>query len=242
MGDAVIQQQAPSAPNGRHEPLLAFTGVSMEYTRPSGGRIAIVHGLTFGVGRGEFVCIAGRSGSGKTTVLMLAAGLLAPTTGSISWHSLALDTISDHELTSDRGRHVGLVFQNGGLISSLRASENVALPGMAVPHGSDAISRVDAKSRVAELLDQVGLPDRAAHFPAALSGGEQQRVALARALFRDPPLLLIDEPTANLDRQSATAIIDLLVRLRDTGRGILVASHDEQLIRRADRVIQMEIE
>lgn len=100
--------------------------------------------------------------------------------------------------------------------------------------------RTDATARVAELLDAVGLTNRGSHFPAALSGGEQQRVAIARSLFRDPPLLLVDEPTANLDRTAAGMVTDLLLRLRDEGRGLLVASHDERLIARASRVIEME--
>lgn len=208
----------------------------MEYARANGGSIRVVEGLTLEVEPGELVCIKGRSGSGKTTILLIAAGLLTPTAGSVAWRTVALAGVAEDELTAERGRHVGIVFQNGGLIGSLRASENVALPGMAIGSGGSAMARTTT------LLADVGLADRASHFPAALSGGEQQRVAIARSLFRDPPLLLIDEPTANLDRESATAVIDLLVRLRSAGRGILSASHDEQLVSRADRVIQMESE
>lgn len=213
--------------------LMALSDVVMEYPLPAGGALRVVDGFSMVVRPQEMVCLAGRSGSGKTTVLMIAAGLLRPTAGAVHWGDLALTSLTGDALTTERGRRVGIVFQGAALIWALRASENVALPGMAA-------NGTNAAARTVRLLDEVGLSNRASHFPATLSGGEQQRVAIARALFRDPPLLLVDEPTANLDRQSAAAVIDLLLRLRDAGRGLLVASHDERLIASADRVVAME--
>ena len=214
-------------------PLLTLADTVMEYPRSGGSALRVVDRVSLTVRGGEMVCLAGRSGSGKTTIVMIAAGMLRPSGGEVHWGEVPIRSLSRDALTAERGRHIGVVFQNAALLSALRASENVALPGMAE-------NGTDARERAARLLDEVGLLDRAAHFPAALSGGEQQRVAIARSLFRDPPLLLVDEPTANLDRHSASAVVDLLSGLRDAGRGLLVASHDERLIAAADRVIAME--
>lgn len=228
--DAVATDSGVGAPPA----LLVLHDIVMEYGLPGGGALRVVDGMTLSVRSGEVVCLAGRSGSGKTTVLMICAGLLRPTAGGVRWGGVDLSELTGDALTAERGRHIGIVFQNGALIGSLRASENVAIPGMAGGDGPDPAARAAA------LLHVVGLPDRGSHFPGMLSGGEQQRVAIARSLFRDPPLLLVDEPTANLDRHAAADVVDLLVRLRDSGRGLLVASHDERVIAAAGRVIEME--
>lgn len=207
----------------------------MSYTDTAGAPLHVIRGLNLSVSPGELVCLAGRSGSGKTTVMMIAAGLLAPTAGTVQWGDFELGTMSDDERARERGRRLGLVFQHAGLIATLRASENVALAGMV-----GRSMRNGASGRVEHLLNVVGLADRARHYPAQLSGGEQQRVALARALFNDPPLLLADEPTANLDRTTANDIIALLVALRGEGRALLVATHDEAMASAADAVIRVD--
>lgn len=237
MGDAVIvpgQSRTPrqSVPDGS---VLTLRGVGMEYTDSNGQPLWVLDHLDLSISAGELVCLAGRSGSGKTTAVMIAAGLLTPTAGGVNWGELELGNLGSDEVTRERGRRIGLVFQNAALIATLRAAENVALAGMTMNRGHHGEAE-----RIETLLGAVGLVDRARHFPAQLSGGEQQRVALARALYRDPPLLLVDEPTANLDRTTANAVIALLTGLRDEGKALLVASHDEALVSIADQVIEME--
>ncbi len=216
-------------------PALELRDVGMVYTDSDGEPLHVVSGLTLVARPGQMVCLAGRSGSGKTTVINIAAGLLHPTSGQVSWAALDLADLSADELIRERGRRIGIVFQNAALIPTLRAGENVALPAMVSPARHNG-----AADRVQHLLSTVGLADRRSHFPSQLSGGEQQRVALARALFRDPGLLLADEPTASLDRRSADHIIGLLVALRQEQHAIVVATHDEALIAASDLVIRMD--
>lgn len=214
---------------------LRLADIGMTYQDAAGAPLEVVRDLSFDVPAGRLVCLAGRSGSGKTTVLMIAAGLLQPTAGSVYWGDVSVGGLDDDELTRQRAPRLGLVFQNAALIPTLRAGENVALPGM-----TDRPSRHAVAERVDHLLGIVGVAERGRHYPAQLSGGEQQRVALARALYRDPPLLVADEPTANLDRGTANEIIGLLAGLRDAGRALLVAAHDEALTARADHVVRLD--
>jgi putative ABC transport system ATP-binding protein len=209
---------------------------SIEVTYPPRGGIPAVRaldGISLIVDRREMVVVAGRSGSGKSTLLRVAAGLLEPTSGSVCWSGVDVGDLDESERTRMRGREIGYAFQGGGLIDSLTALENVAVSAVVrrIPH---------ARERAEEALATVGLGDRRTHFPTELSGGEQQRVAIARALFGDPPLLLIDEPTANLDRDTADGIIDLCLDLSASGSAVLIASHDEVLIGDASRVHRLE--
>lgn len=214
-------------------PLLRLQHVSMSFAAPSGPPIEVLDDVSAVVPAREMVVVAGRSGSGKTTLLNIAAGLMRPSAGSVTWSDEAVQALSMEALAARRRRHLGYVFQTAGLIASLTAAENAALPGMAGGH------RGDDASRSREVLDLVGVGHRARHFPSRLSGGEQQRVGLARALFGDPPLLIVDEPTANLDRRTADDIIELLVALRGAGKALLVAAHDVNLIARADRLVEL---
>jgi ABC-type lipoprotein export system ATPase subunit len=182
----------------------------------------------------QLFVVAGRSGSGKSTLLNVAAGLLRPTAGQVRWQGEAIATLPREVLATRRLARVGMVFQNGGLIESLTAVENVALA--AIPRGL----RSGARERAVILLRDRDLGDRLDHLPAQLSGGEQQRVALARALFSDPPVLIVDEPTANLDRRSADAIVQQLVDLAGRGSGLLVASHDPALMAAATDLFELE--
>lgn len=217
-------------------PLLALRRIGMTYPgRDHGEPLRVLETIDLVVGRGDLVVAAGRSGSGKTTLLHIAAGLLRPTTGEVYWADVALDELDDDRLAALRGRSVGIVFQNAALIETLTAAENVAL--QAVPTGLR-----DGRERAERLLARQGLADRAHHYPSHLSGGEQQRVALARALFADPPLLVVDEPTANLDRRSAEAVTRQLQHLAEDGHGLLVASHDTHVISVATRVLDLEPE
>jgi ABC-type lipoprotein export system ATPase subunit len=202
--------------------------------RDGGAAIVVLDGISLAVRPRALVCVAGRSGSGKSTLLMVAAGLLLPSAGRVRWQGERVEGASEAVRARRRRSLIGFVFQNAGLIASLTAAENVALPGP--PEGRSG----DGRTRSVAVLERVGLTGRDRHFPSQLSGGEQQRVAVARALYAEPPLLIVDEPTANLDRATADTIIDLLADLALPERGLLVATHDQRLIERADVVLYLE--
>jgi ABC-type lipoprotein export system ATPase subunit len=216
------------------ERLLTMADVAMSYPRVGGGRIDLFDGISVAVVGGTVTAIAGRSGSGKTTLLNIAGGLMPPTKGTVCWRGEAVDSLEENERRQLRGSTIGFVFQGGGLINALTAAENVAVPGL--PVGVDR----NGSARAVDLLDQVGLRARARHFPFQLSAGEQQRVGIARALFRNPPILILDEPTANLDRITAAAIVELVRRLASSGRGLMVATHDATLVHAANQVVELE--
>ena len=199
---------------------------------PSGGRIlTVLDGVSLDVAPGETVAIAGPSGSGKSTLLGLIAGLDAPTSGTIVVAGVAVTRLGEAALARFRRETLGYVFQSYHLIPTLTAAENVGVP-------LDLAGASAAAARAADLLAGVGLADRGHHYPAQLSGGEQQRVALARAMALDPPLLLADEPTGNLDSVTGAAIVDLLFALnRERGTTLLLVTHDAALAERADRVV-----
>ena len=185
------------------------------------------------VGEGEFVAIRGRSGSGKSTVLNLVAGIDQPSAGEIYLVGKALSRLGAHERTLLRRDHIGFVFQFFNLIPTLRVLENVLLPA--------ELSGRDEARRAAELLERVGLADRASSFPDRLSGGEQQRVAIARALVCDPRLVLADEPTGNLDDATGATVMGLLDALtRRAGKTLLLATHSREVAALADRVVTIE--
>lgn len=214
---------------------LHIMSVSMSYPGSDDGpRIELFRRLSISALPGMITAVSGRSGSGKTTLLNIAAGLTMPVEGSVSWGSHVIGELTEDDRRSLRGETVGVVLQGGGLISSLTAAENVAIPGL-----PDGVSR-DGTARALDLLDRFGIRPRARHYPFQLSGGEQQRVGVARALFRGPPILLVDEPTANLDRRAAGSMIALLRGLADEGHTILVASHDAHLLEASNQVVSME--
>jgi putative ABC transport system ATP-binding protein len=200
----------------------------------SGGRpLTILDGVTLDVERGDAVAVIGPSGSGKSTLLGLIAGLDTPTDGTITVGGVDITRLGESALARFRRETIGYVFQSYHLIPTLTAAENVA-----VPLELAGERRVAARARA--LLEQVGLADRTHHYPVQLSGGEQQRVALARAVALDPPLLLADEPTGNLDSSTGAAIIELLFTLnRERGSTLLLVTHDAALAERADRVVSL---
>ncbi len=200
----------------------------------SGNRpVAILDDVSLHVPRGEFVTISGPSGSGKSTLLGLIAGLDQPTAGSVVVDGVEVTRLGEDALARFRRATIGYVFQSYHLIPTLTAAENVAVP-LELDNAGNAFSR--ARS----LLAEVGLAERAHHYPAQLSGGEQQRVALARAVALDPPLLLADEPTGNLDSATGTLVLDLLLALRHArGRTLVLVTHDTALTGRADRIVKL---
>ena len=201
---------------------------------PSGGRtLTVLDGVSLDVASGETVAVAGPSGSGKSTLLGLVAGLDTPSSGTIVVAGVEVTRLGEAALARFRRETLGYVFQSYHLIPTLTAAENVGVP-------LDLAGVSGTPARVAELLAGVGLADRGHHYPAQLSGGEQQRVALARAMALDPPLLLADEPTGNLDSATGGAIIDLLFALnRERGTTLLLVTHDATLAARADRVVSL---
>ena len=198
------------------------------------GQLTILKSTTLSIPRGQSVAITGASGSGKSTLLGLIAGLDAPTTGRIALDGEEITTLDEERLARLRGAKVGIVFQFFHLIPSLTALENVMVP-------MEIAGRSDARRRAQALIDEVGLDGRGHHYPSQLSGGEQQRVALARALANDPPILLADEPTGNLDSATGVQVIDLLLDVNRThGRTLVLVTHDLELAARADRVIRLK--
>ncbi|MEV4179227.1 ABC transporter ATP-binding protein [Nonomuraea sp. NPDC049709] len=195
-------------------------------TYPLGeGEVLAVDRLSLSVEAGEFVAVVGRSGSGKTTLLNLLAGIDRPTSGTVRAAQADLGGLSESELAEWRGRNVGLVFQFFQLLPTLTVAENVMLP----MDFAAKIPAVRRRDRALELLDRVGIADQAGKLPATLSGGQQQRAAIARALANDPPLLLADEPTGNLDSHTAQAVLDVFAGLNAEGRTIVVVSHERDI-------------
>jgi putative ABC transport system ATP-binding protein len=195
-------------------------------TYPLGaGEVVAVDHLSLGITQGEFIAVVGRSGSGKTTLLNLLAGIDRPTSGTVRAAGADLGSLSESGLAAWRGRNVGLVFQFFQLLPTLTVVENVILP-------MDFAKQVpvrERRPRALELLDQVGVADQADKLPAMLSGGQQQRAAIARALANDPPLLLADEPTGNLDSATADAVLALFAGLHADGRTIVVVTHERDI-------------
>jgi ABC-type lipoprotein export system ATPase subunit len=205
-------------------PAVDLRAVAIRYPRPGEEPITIIDDYDLRMGPGDFHCLAGRSGSGKTSILRVAAGLVPPTEGRVLWQGLEITGLADDVITARRRHHVGYLDQRGTLVPGLTALENVLLP--AVP---DRRTRELAR-KARDLLQELGVGARASHYPDRLSGGERQRVALARALVLNPAVIMADEPTASLDRAAADSLVALLRRLADRGTAVLVASHDPHLI------------
>ena len=207
---------------------VELVAVAIRYERAGMPPLQIIADYDLRLRPGDFHCLAGRSGSGKTSILRVAAGLVPPTAGEVLWSGQPLSGLRDDAITELRRTHVGYLDQGGVLVGGLTALENALLP--AVPG-----RRVRAhEARARDLLDRLGVGARAAHRPDQLSVGERQRVALARALLLEPAVLMVDEPTASLDREIADGVIALLDGLARDGIAVLVASHDEHLIAAAD--------
>ncbi|NUT32066.1 MAG: ABC transporter ATP-binding protein [Hamadaea sp.] len=212
--------------------MIEATDVVKTYPTAAGAFTALDR-LTAEVGEGEFVAIVGRSGSGKTTLLNLLAGIDRPTSGTLRVAGADVAAMSESGLAGWRGRSIGLVFQFFQLLPTLTVAENVMLP----MDFAATIPAAARRQRALELLDRVGVADQADKLPLALSGGQQQRAAIARALANDPPLLLADEPTGNLDSTTSAAVLDLFAGLHAEGRTIVVVTHEQDVRTVAGREI-----
>jgi putative ABC transport system ATP-binding protein len=215
-------------------PTLTIQGLSKVYDE-AGRAHPVLTDVSLELPAGAFVAILGRSGSGKSTLLNLVAGIDVPSAGDVRVGEVWITRLSERERTLFRRHHIGFVYQFFNLIGTLTVGENVRLPLELTGRGAEAAQRTE------ELLELVGLADRADTFPDRLSGGEQQRVAIARALAADPPLVLADEPTGNLDADTGERILELLTSLtRGRGRTLLVATHSRAVAAAADLVLRVE--
>jgi len=212
--------------------IIRLTGVEKVYRT---GKLSYraLRGVDLTVESGEMVAIVGPSGSGKTTVLNLACGIDRPTAGTVMVTGRRIDTLDEDELASWRGRHIGIVFQFFQLLPTLTALENALLPMEFARVGTGR----EREARALHNLELIGLADKANHLPVELSGGEQQRVAIARALASDPPILMGDELTGNLDSDTANEMFNLLTRLNEAGTTVVYVTHDNGLAARSPRVV-----
>ena len=196
--------------------------------------VEILRGIDLTIPKGQFAAIMGASGSGKSTLLGLLAGLDSPTEGDVILDGVSIGHMEENRLAEVRGKRIGYVFQSFQLIPTLTALENVMLP-----HELNA--KGDPRKKAEALLETVGLADRMHHYPVQLSGGEQQRVALARAFVLEPPIVLADEPTGNLDSKNGQHVLQLLTaRQRESGTTLVMVTHDPQIAERADRRIVLK--
>jgi putative ABC transport system ATP-binding protein len=200
-----------------------------------GGEFTALDRISLDVAEGEFVAVVGRSGSGKTTLLNLLAGIDRPTAGTVQVAGADLGSLSESGLATWRGRAVGLVFQFFQLLPTLTVAENVMLP----MDFARTIPGRERRGRAQELLERVGVADQGDKLPATLSGGQQQRAAIARALANDPPVLLADEPTGNLDTATAAAVLDVFAQLNAEGRSVVVVTHERDITAIASRLVTL---
>ena len=224
---------------GKEPPVLpdhfiSFNNVYKNYVTPA-GEFPALKGLSFSIDAGEFVAIVGKSGSGKTTLLNIITGIDHPTSGEVYIHGQAIHHLNEDQLTLWRGKHIGVVFQFFQLIPTMTVIENVIMP-MDFTGSYPFHSR---REQALKLLDLVEMGDCKNKLPATISGGQQQRVAIARALANDPPIIVADEPTGNLDSATAESIFQLFKTLAADGKTVIIVTHDDDLADRCDRIIHI---
>ena len=215
---------------------LTLSSITKGYNHGKPNEVQVLRGVDLTVGEGEVVALVAPSGAGKSTLLHIAGLLDTPDTGMVSIGGEDMTGISDRRRTAIRRAGVGFIYQFHHLLPEFTALENITLPQLA-----NGVSERAAKARALELLDTVGIAERASHRPAALSGGEQQRVAFCRALANGPALLLADEPTGNLDPDTSDRVFEALMTLvRATGLSALIATHNHDLAARMDRIVRLD--
>jgi len=217
------------------EELMVYTRDLNKFYQVDNGKIEVLKGINLEISKGKFIALCGPSGSGKTTLLNIIGGIDRPSRGEITVANQDLTNQDEDFLADFRCNQIGFVFQAYNLVSTLTVAENVAFPMEWLRKPPQEIQK-----RVNMLLETVGLQHRENHFPSQLSGGEQQRVAMARALANDPPLILADEPTGNLDQKNADKLIQTFQLLKTQGKTIIVSTHDPDIRRLADKVLCLD--
>jgi ABC-type lipoprotein export system ATPase subunit len=215
-------------------PIIQATDLKKTYDMEDDVRVVALAGINLSIEEGAFVITMGPSGSGKSTLMQIVGGLDRPTSGEVRVGDYSINHLDEREMAVFRREMIGFVFQSFNLIPTMTALENVALPLRL-----NGMGRKERTQRAYELLVRVGLKDRVYHRPTQLSGGQQQRIAIARALANDPPIIMADEPTGNLDTASGKNILDILGELHNSGRTIFVVTHDPRMTPYADQVINM---
>jgi ABC-type lipoprotein export system ATPase subunit len=218
-----------------NNPLIQLRQLSKSYSLPASQSVTALRDVTLDVPAGTYLALTGKSGSGKSTLLHLLTGIDQATTGEVCIGGQRLNDLPENELARWRGRNVGIVFQFFQLMPTLTALENVVFAIDLVK----AVPRPERSAKARHLLERVGLSAQVSQLPGELSGGQQQRVAIARALANDPPLLVADEPTGNLDSQTAASILDLFDQLQREGVTLVVVTHDDDVARRAQRLVRL---
>ena len=235
---AQVVQTAPvgqAAQNGHtSQPLIRLENVNKAYQTPVGEFIAL-RGINLTIGTGEFVAVVGKSGSGKSTLINMITGIDRPTTGEIFVGDSAIHNLAEGPMAEWRGRNIGIIFQFFQLLPMLSCIENVMLP----MDFCNMYKASEREARALHLLEQVDMVEHAYKLPSEVSGGQQQRVAIARALANDPPLLVADEPTGNLDSRTAEAVFQLFARMVDEGKTILMVTHDDEMAHQVRRTITL---
>jgi putative ABC transport system ATP-binding protein len=237
-GDEMISpehREQKTEHRGKNEEIIRCDGIWKIYNEGKPHEVRALVDVSLEVGKGSFTIINGPSGSGKTTFISIIGTIDRPSRGRLNLDGKDITDLSDVALSLLRRRRIGFVFQNFNLISRLSAWENVSIP--LIPQG---IRGNDRKLRATQLLDMFGLSGRAHHTPEEMSGGEHQRVAIARALINNPDIVILDEPTSNIDEEAVSILIDILKGLKADGKTIIVSSHEEDLLRNADIVFKLK--
>ena len=231
---SVLRSAPDRPPPDRPAPLpLRARGLARTFVGGDGSPLTVLAGVDLAVEEGEMVAVIGASGSGKSTLLHLLGGLDRPTAGEVEVNGISFSAASDDELSGLRNREIGFVFQFHHLLRGFSALDNVMMPALVAGR-----TRLEAVEAAMELLEEVGVSERASHLPGQLSGGEQQRVAVARALVNEPSLLIADEPSGNLDDESSRRLHALVSRAREGRRlAVVVATHNMELAARSNRVL-----
>lgn len=216
------------------EKIVEIRNIQKDY-EVGGGSISVLKDLSFAVDSGEFVAITGPSGNGKSTLLNMITGIDHPTRGEVLVNGSPVHQMSENQLARWRGENIGIIFQFFQLLPALSLEQNVQMP----MEFAGKFSRKERRERARHLLDLVGLADQAQKLPGTVSGGQQQRAAIARALANDPPLLIADEPTGNLDSKTAGAVFDLFLNFADQGKTILMVTHDVNLVNQIPRIVEI---
>lgn len=230
----VTNPNPPHTTSPSKEPIIALREIYKNF-ETAGVTVPVLKGISLDIHPGEFVAIVGPSGNGKSTLLNMITGIDRPTTGTVTVNGQPLKQLSEDQLAGWRATQVGIVFQFFQLLPALNLLQNVILPMDFVKDQPPKVRR----GRAEELLDMVGLSDQMHKLPGLVSGGQQQRAAIARALANNPPLLVADEPTGNLDMQTSEEVFEILLRLTGRGKTVVMVTHDEDLACRANRRIEI---